>query len=548
VPDRPCQIQGDRVVTWRAFERRADAVAADLVAGGLGHQSKVACYLHNGVEYLEVMFAAFKASMVPVNTNYRYGPEEIHSLFDNADVEAVVFHARFTDLLDGIRGRLAQVRRWYVVGDETGGGPEWATPYEDVATSGVPLDRQALTWRRSGDDLLLLYTGGTTGMPKGVMWRQDDLFNVLGAGGNALLGVPPAADVDEVAARVDPAEPGAVVMVVACPLMHGTGQFSALIALVGGGAVVSLVDRHLDIAELFRTIERRRATNLVIVGQAFAGPMLEELESHPGRYDLSSLSMISSSGVMWSQENKAGLLRHIPQVLLFDSFGSSEAVGLGGSVSTSGAAERTAQFAIGPNNAVFTDDGRRVEPGSNEMGMVAVGGFIPVGYYKDEAKSAVTFRTVEGRRWSIPGDYATVNADGTIHLLGRGSVCINTGGEKVFPEEVEEALKTHPAVRDAVVVGLPDERFGETICAVVEPAGNGEIDAAALRAHVVSRLAPYKAPRSVVTVESIARAANGKVDYARLRRVAIEQVGEGAAPRSHEHTGAQTVERRILGA
>jgi acyl-CoA synthetase (AMP-forming)/AMP-acid ligase II len=548
VPDRPCQIQGDRVVTWRAFERRADAVAADLVAGGLGHQSKVACYLHNGVEYLEVMFAAFKASMVPVNTNYRYGPEEIHSLFDNADVEAVVFHARFTDLLDGIRGRLPQVRRWYVAGDDTGSGPEWATPYEDVATSGVPLDRQALTWRRSGDDLLLLYTGGTTGMPKGVMWRQDDLFNVLGAGGNALLGVPPAADVDEVAARVDPAEPGGVVMVVACPLMHGTGQFSALIALVGGGTVVSLVDRHLDIVELFRTIERRRATNLVIVGQAFAGPMLEELESHPGRYDLSSLSMISSSGVMWSQENKAGLLRHIPQVLLFDSFGSSEAVGLGGSVSTSGAAERTAQFAIGPNNAVFTDDGRRVEPGSNEMGMVAVGGFIPVGYYKDEAKSAVTFRTVEGRRWSIPGDYATVNADGTIHLLGRGSVCINTGGEKVFPEEVEEALKTHPAVRDAVVVGLPDERFGETICAVVEPAGNGEIDAAALRAHVVSRLAPYKAPRSVVTVESIARAANGKVDYARLRRVAIEQVGEGAAPRSHEHTGAQTVERRILGA
>jgi fatty-acyl-CoA synthase len=527
VPDRPCQIHGERVVTWAELDRRADAVAADLVAAGLGHQSKVACYLHNGVEYLEVYVAAFKAAMVPVNTNYRYGPDEITYLFDNADAEAVVFHARFADLLDGIRDRLGAVKRWYVVADETGPGPAWAVPYEAVATAGTP--RPATSWSRSGDDLLLLYTGGTTGMPKGVMWRQDDLFNVLGAGGNPVLGVPPAADVDEVVSRIDASEPSGVVMVVACPLMHGTGQFSALIAMVGGGAVVSLASRHFDVAELFRTIEERRATNLVIVGQAFAGPMLEHLDAHPGRYDLSSLNLISSSGVMWSQENKAGLLRHIPQVLLFDSFGSSEAVGLGGSVSAAGVAEQTAKFAIGPNNAVFTEDGRRVEPGSGEMGMVAVGGFIPVGYYKDEAKSAATFRTIEGRRWSIPGDFATVNDDGTIHLLGRGSVCINTGGEKVFPEEVEEALKLHPTVRDAVVVGVPDERFGETICAVVETVDGGAVDAGDLRAHVAGHLAAYKAPRNVVVVDSIARAANGKVDYKRLRGVAIEQV-TGVAP------------------
>jgi acyl-CoA synthetase (AMP-forming)/AMP-acid ligase II len=313
-------------------------------------------------------------------------------------------------------------------------------------------------------------------------------------------------------------------MVVACPLMHGTGQFSTFIAMTSGGTVVSLASRHFDVSELFRTVEANRATNIVIVGQAFAGPMLEHLDAEPGRYDLSSVQVISSSGVMWSYDNKQGLLRHMPQALLFDSFGSSEAVGLGASVSAAGVAEETARFAITENNAVFTDDGRRVEPGSGEVGMVAVGGFIPVGYYKDEAKSAATFRTVEGRRWSIPGDYATVNADGTIHLLGRGSVCINTGGEKVFPEEVEEALKTHPAVRDAVVVGLPDPRFGETICGVVEPSGEAPVDAGELRTHVSGQLAAYKAPRNVVVVDSISRAANGKVDYKRLKALARERV------------------------
>ncbi|MCU0260553.1 MAG: acyl-CoA synthetase [Ilumatobacteraceae bacterium] len=522
IPDRPCQIQGERVVTWGDFDRRADALAAAFLGAGLGHQSKVACYLYNCPEYLETVVAAFKVAMAPVNTNYRYGPEEIRYLFDNADVEAVVFHAGFAPLLDAIRTELPRVRAWFVV-DDGSPRPDWATPYETTVVSGA---HPAPAWGRSGDDLLLLYTGGTTGMPKGVMWRQDDLFNVVGAGGSPITGVPPATSVDEIVERL-PADPAAsVVMVVACPLMHGTGQFSSLIAMIGGGAVVSLDDpRHFDVAALFQTIERRRATNVVIVGQAFAGPMLEHLDANPGRYDLSSVNLISSSGVMWSQENKQGLLRHLPQAMLFDSFGSSEAVGLGASVSVAGAPEQTARFAIGPNNAVFTEDGRRVEPGSDEIGQIAVGGFLPIGYYKDEAKSAATFRTIEGRRWSIPGDFATVNADGTIKLLGRGSVCINTGGEKVFPEEVEEVLKTHPAVRDAVVVGLPDERFGERICAVVETAPDAEVTLDDVKAHVTEHLAAYKAPRELVVVPTIGRAANGKVDYRGLRAHAIERTG-----------------------
>jgi fatty-acyl-CoA synthase len=524
VPERPCQVQGERTTSWRDVDRRANALAADLVHAGLGHQAKVACYLYNGPEYMETMVAAFKVSMVPVNTNYRYGPDEIVYLFANADAEAVVFHAAFSELVESVRHRLDKVRRWYVVPDETGTGPEWASQYETIVSSGATLPETP--WTRTGDDLLLLYTGGTTGMPKGVMWRQDDLFNVLGAGGNAVLGVPPAADVSELVSRIDPAAPGPV-MVVACPLMHGTGQFSALNAMATGGTIVTLANRKFDVSELLSTIERHRATHLIIVGQAFAGPMLDYLEERPDAHDLSSLVLIVSSGVMWSQENKDGLLRHIPQVILFDSFGSSEAVGLGGSVSAAGAAEQTAKFALGPSTAVFTDDGRRVEPGSEEMGLVSVGGFIPLGYYKDEVKTAATFRTFEGRRWSVPGDFATVNADGSLHLLGRGSVCINTGGEKVFPEEVEEALKTHPGVRDAVVVGLPDPRFGETICAVVEPESGSTLTLGELSTHVKGSLAAYKAPRNIVVVETIGRAPNGKVDYKRLKADALQRVGDG---------------------
>jgi fatty-acyl-CoA synthase len=527
VPERVCQVQGDRRCTWRQFDDRADALAADFIAAGLTHQSKVAAYLHNGPEYMETYIAAFKAGMAPVNTNYRYGHDEIVYLFDNADAEAVVFHATFTELVDRVRHELPKVRRWYCVADGTGSVPEWAVDYQAVTMRAVDGPVRG-PWGRSGDDLLLLYTGGTTGMPKGVMWRQDDLFNVLGAGGQALLGIPPATTVQEIADRIDREQPG-FVLLSACPLMHGTGQFSSLIAMNLGGAVVTLPSRHFDVDELLSEVERNQVNSIVIVGQAFAGPMLEHLDSHPDRYDLSSVMMISSSGVMWSQENKDGLLQHLPQAALFDSFGSSEAVGMGASVSTSGGTSQTARFQIGPNCAVFAEEGHIVEPGSGERGLVAVGGFIPLGYYKDPDKTAATFRTFTGadgvpRRWSVPGDWAEVAADGGLVLLGRGSVCINTGGEKVFPEEVEESLKQHPAVRDAVAVGIPDTRFGETICAVVEPVDpDAPPTLDQLSTHVRSRLAAYKAPRHLVVVGSIGRAPNGKVDYQRWKAVAATQ-------------------------
>jgi acyl-CoA synthetase (AMP-forming)/AMP-acid ligase II len=521
-PDHPAHIQGDRMLTWGEFDARSDALAAHLIAAGLDRQAKVAAFLYNGPEYLETYYAAFKGGFAPVNTNYRYGPEELFYLFDNADAQAVVFHASFADVLATIRGRLGQVKNWIALAEPGHPVPAWADDYDAIVAK-VPAVRPVKApWGRSVDDLLFLYTGGTTGMPKGVMWRQDDLFNVVGAGGNVLRGLPPIESVEEAAGRLANPAHFRPVTLVACPQMHGTGQFSSIISLNQGGTVATLPSRKFNAIELWNEAERLQADGIVIVGLAFSTPMLEALEASPGRWDLSKVQSMSSSGSMWSQENKRGLLSHCTNAMIFDSFGSSEAVGLGASASAPGAEVQTAAFLIGPNCAVFTEDGRRVEPGSGERGLVAVTGFLPVGYYKDAEKTGKTFKTMEGVRWSVPGDWAEVNTDGTLKLLGRGSVCINTGGEKVFPEEVEEALKTHPAVRDAVVVGLPDARFGERICAVVETEGPPQPTLAELSEHVRLTLAGYKAPRELVLVDSIGRAPNGKVDYKAAKDRAVK--------------------------
>ncbi len=526
IPDAPAQVMGDRVFTWAEWHRRANGVAQHLIDAGLTHQSKVAAYLYNCPEYFETYLAAFKAGMTPVNTNYRYADDEIVYLFDNADAEAVVFHAEFAPLITRVKDRLPQVKAWIVVDDPPAAGshgneaPSFATPYETAAALGTDVHVQG-PWGRSGDDLLLLYTGGTTGMPKGVMWRQDDLFQVLGGGGNPLIGVPAATSLDELASRIT--GPGSVMMP-ACPMMHGTGQFSCFVNQAGGGSLVCLDNRSFSAERIFDTIEAQKVNALVIVGDAFARPLLAALEDNPNRWDLSPLFVMSSSGVMWSQETKDGLMKAHPQLICFDSLGSSEAVGLASSTSAGGAASGTAAFKIGDRVKVLMEDGTPVAAGSDDIGMVSIAGYIPVGYYKDEAKSALTFKTFDGVRYSTPGDFAQVLEDGSIHLLGRGSVCINTGGEKVFPEEVEEVLKTHGDVVDAVCVGLPDDRFGEAICAVVELEPGHDLDEASVIEHVKARLARYKAPKRVVVIDTIGRAANGKVDYTRLKAYALDQL------------------------
>jgi acyl-CoA synthetase (AMP-forming)/AMP-acid ligase II len=518
IPDAQALVHGDRRISWRDMDRRADGIARTLLADGAKHQDKVAQYLWNCPEYLESVYATFKAGLAPVNTNYRYADDELVYLWDNADAVAVVFHGCFVDRIERIRDRVPGVQTWLWVDDGSGPCPAWATPYETAAASAT--ERTIPPWGRSGDDLLLLYTGGTTGMPKGVMWRQDDLFNVLNRGAPvSLVGEP---DLDKVRESVTGPS---LVGLPACPLMHGTGLFTALTLLSVGGSIVTLEARSLDVPEILETIERERVASMAMVGDAFGKPILRALDDQPGKWDLSPLLMIVSSGVMWSEATKQGLLRHHAGMLLVDAFSSSEALGMGQSVSSAGGSAQTAKFSLGENARVITDDGRDVVPGSGEIGRVAVKGVTPVGYYKDKAKSDATFLTIEGARYSIPGDYAQVEADGTLSLLGRGSVCINTGGEKVFPEEVEEVLKEVPGVRDAVAVGVPDDKFGEAITAIVEPAPGVEIDEAVVIAHVKSRLAAYKAPKRVLSIDTIGRAANGKVDYKKLTQFARDSLG-----------------------
>jgi 3-oxocholest-4-en-26-oate---CoA ligase len=517
IPDALAQQQGDRTLTWAEFNRRANGIAAVLLDARSREQDKVAQYLYNSPEYLESVFAAFKAGLAVVNTNYRYAADELVYLWDNADVTAVVFHGAFADRCDAVRAQVPRIRTWIWVDDGSGPCPPWATPYDDAASAGTDVDVHA-GWGRSADHLLLLYTGGTTGMPKGVMWRQDDLFGVLDA--NNKRRMPPDQDLDAVRERVS--KPGPRNMP-AAPLMHGTGLFNAISNLMIGGSVTTMVGRHFSAEEFLDTVERYHVNSTSIVGDAFAKPILRALDAEPGRWDITSLRVIVSSGVMWSKQTKQGLLHHNQRLIMVDALGSSEAIGMATNTTSADSGADTARFELGPNTRVVTDDGRDVVPGSGELGRVALRGHTPIGYYKDEVKSAQTFVVIDDHRYSIPGDYATVEADGTVNLLGRGSQCINTGGEKVYPEEVEECLKLHPSVADAAVIGLPDDKWGQAINALVEPHPGMAIDATALIHHVKQRLAAYKAPKRVLSVATVGRAANGKLDYKQLTLDALER-------------------------
>jgi len=519
--DALAQQQGARQISWTEMNRRANGVATAMLAiPGAAEQDKVAQYLYNCPEYLESTFAAFKAGFATVNTNYRYAADELVYLWDNGDVTTVVFHGTFADQIEAIRDRVPRITTWLWVDDDAGPCPDWATPYEAAAIAGTD-ENVSGAWGRSGDHLLLLYTGGTTGMPKGVMWRQDDLFGVLDA--NNRMRLPPEQDLNAVDARAT--RPGPRNMPGA-PLMHGTGLFNAISNLMVGGSITTTVGRSFSAEEFLDSVEQYDINSSSIVGDAFAKPILRALEAEPDRWDISSLRVIVSSGVMWSKETKDGLLRHNDRLIMVDALGSSEAIGMATNTTTSESVSdpnrQTAQFQLGPNTRVITDDGNDVVPGSGERGRVALRGRTPIGYYKDEAKSAETFVIIGGERYSIPGDYATVEVDGTVALLGRGSQCINTGGEKVYPEEVEECLKRHPAVADAAVVGLPDEKWGESITALVEAHPGATIESQELRDHVKANLAAYKAPKVVFEIDTVGRANNGKLDYRALKQRALD--------------------------
>lgn len=512
--DRLALVHGNARVTWRDFSRRTNNLARALLAGGARTGDKIAFYMRNRPEYSEAIAAGFKARLTHVNVNYRYVDHELIYLLDNADATVVIYAQEFASHVHDIRGQLPKVTQWIEVADGRSVTGD-AVDYEDLAECG---DGAALGIQRAPDDLLFLYTGGTTGMPKGVMWRHDDLWSVTGAGGNPRLGQPPSPDLDAYVARIVN-EPAPVNLPLP-PLMHGTGLLSAVAAMTRGGTCVTLQARSFDALEALAAIEQHRVTATTIVGDAFARPIWEALEANPGTYDISSLKAISSSGVMWTTPVKQGLLRHNAELLLVDGFSSSEAIGLGASLMTKEQTIEVARFTIGPSCRVFTEDFREVQPGSGEAGMVGVSGFLPVGYYKDEAKTAKTFPVISGVRYSIPGDWVRVEKDGSLTLLGRGSNCINTAGEKVYPEEVEEALKKHQSVADALVVGVADAKWGQSITAVVHLNDGFELDETALKVFARRELAGYKVPKRILAKDNLERAPNGKADYKRIRQFA----------------------------
>jgi acyl-CoA synthetase (AMP-forming)/AMP-acid ligase II len=521
-PDRLAIACGETSRTWAEFSSRADRLGSGLADRGVAAGGKVAQYLHNGPEYLEALFACFKFSFVPVNTNYRYVADELRYLWIDAGVEAVVFHGTFVETVASLRADLPSVRSWIWVDDSSGPCPEWAVPYESLVSESA-LTSESFR-NRSGDDLYLLYTGGTTGMPKGVMWRQDDLFVVLNR--TALVRYPEHGGVESIDVTIRESAEHSGRVLPAAPLMHGTAAFAAFGMLSAGGAVVLCKGTKFDPVELLDTLAHYQCTDVAIVGDAFARPLLDALDAEPGRWDLSSLRVMLSSGVMWSAPVKDGLIGHLPNLLCVDTLGSSEAVGLARSISSRRGTASTAGFKLGSEARVIREDGNSVEPGSGEVGLVAIAGRGPIGYLGDPEKSARTFREIDGLRWTTPGDHATVDVDGTVRLLGRGSGCINTGGEKVFPEEVEEALKLHPAVVDAVVVGVPNLRFGESVAGFVQLVEGSATDSKALIEFCRLSLAAYKVPRGLELVSDIGRAANGKVDQTRWKEQARHSFAE----------------------
>ena len=523
IGDRDAVVCGDNRRTWTEYEDRAARLAAAFAEAGLERDSKVGLYLYNGNEYLESQFACMKGRGVAININYRYLDDELLYLLDNSDAEALVFHTSLGERVARIMERAPKIKLWIQV-DDGGEKVPGALDYERVVEGHDPAPRIT----RSADDIYMLYTGGTTGMPKGVMYDIGSMCQLFLGLSYPIYGlaIPQPEEIGAVArARWEAGEP--VRSLPGCPLMHGTGMWlGGLVSHLGGGVIHTLTGRNFDADELWQVASTERCTQLVIVGDAFAKPMLRSLEKARDEgqsYDLSSIRFLISSGVMWTSEVKQGLLEW-HDFTLIDAMGSTEG-SMGTQITTRGNVGETAKFAMGPNTKVFAEDGREVVPGSGEAGMVAAGGTVPLGYFKDEAKSAATFRTIEGVRYSFPGDWAIVEADGSLTLLGRGSNCINTAGEKVYPEEVEEAVKSHPDVVDCLVVGVEDEKFGQKVTGVASLRPGCDVDAEALREFTRTQLAAYKVPKNLFVVETVQRAPNGKADYGWARK-AVEEALE----------------------
>lgn len=531
VPDKVAVVWRDVRLTFADLDQRANRLAHGLQALGIGRDDHVGILTYSRPEYIETMIAAYKIRAVPINVNYRYVAEELAYLFDNADLKALVLEETFAPVVDAIRARLPLLDHVIVVDDGSGLGSSLsdAHRYEELLAAHGPV---ADFGPRSADDHYIAYTGGTTGLPKGVVWRQEDIYFATMTPG------VPVETVDDVPRNAAAAVPPRLAALAAAgvevpdtyinyslgPLMHVSGHWSAWGAMLCGGCIVLHPERQMDPVTVLEVVKREQVNMLTIVGDSMGRPIVDTLEAQPGRFDTSSVLMLGTGGSMMSGDVKDRLLAGFPRAMvLIEAIGSSESPSQALSTTMRGQGPgATLRFTADQNTAVFDEDLRRVEPGSGQVGRLATRGRVPLGYHKDPERSARTFVSAEGSRWSLPGDMATVEADGTIRLLGRGSMCINTGGEKVYPEEVEAVLKSHPRVADAIVLGVPDPRFGERVAAVVQPAdpAGAPLTLEEVLSHARQHLAGHKVPRQLFVVDEVVRSPSGKADYQWARKVA----------------------------
>ncbi len=531
IPERECIVLRDRRLTWRDFTERTRRLANLLHAHGLGchherrglqnfesGQDHLGLYLYNGNEYLEGMVGAYKARVAPFNVNYRYVEDELVYLLNDADCRALLYHARFAPTLARIRGDLPHLQLLIQVADESQRPLlPGAIDYE-AALQHASAERPALDW--SPDDLYILYTGGTTGMPKGVLWRQEDIF--FGALGGHPPGGSPHQSIDSI---VEVAKAGSMRALPAPPFMHGAAHWMAFTCFhQGGTVVVQQHPGHLDPHDIWSTIEREKIMFLTIVGDAFGRPLLDQLGKQS--YDLSCLNVLLSGGAILTPTLKEAFLERLPHIMILDGFGASETGGHGTQITMKGMQVTTGSFKMNEQTVVLREDlSGPLAAGSSDSGWLARTGRVPLGYFKDAEKTAKTFPVINGVRYAVPGDHAKVAADGAIVVLGRGSVSINSGGEKIYPEEVEKALKHHPSVYDAVVVGTPSDRFGQQVTAVVQ-ARQGEVpDKQELIEFCASHLARYKLPKAIIFVDEMVRSPSGKADYRWAKKTAMESLG-----------------------
>jgi acyl-CoA synthetase (AMP-forming)/AMP-acid ligase II len=508
--DRPALVRGDRTILWGDFDARTNRLARAMLAAGLASGDRVAILARNIPEFIEIACAAFKARLTHVNINYRYTTAEIEYVLADCQAAALFHQDEFAGVVAPLPAALDHLKLVVQIGGDADG-------YEAMVGQGdgVPL---AIT--RSPTDGYLLYTGGTTGRPKGVMWAARDARQVQLESPTVRTTITTLDDhARQVAANTAPGR-----VMPACPLMHGAGLNSSMAELLMGGTAVLLEKDSFDAAELWDQVERHRVTRILIVGDVFARPMLQALAAHPGRWDLSSLKVISSAGLMWSEEVKRGLVEQLPQLSLVDILGASEASGFGYALTTAQRSTPTGYFEPGRQTVIIDVDTDRVladdEPGT---GWLARRPPFALGYFGDPEKTAQTYRRIGDTVYAIPGDMAERTPEGLIRLIGRGNLCINTGGEKVFVEEVEEALKRAPGIEDAIVVGIPDETWGKAVVALVRT-GSG-FDEPRARAALEADLARYKLPRRMIVLDDLPRHASGKSDYRRATELALATLG-----------------------